>query len=205
MYSNDSQLLEQARQGNPAAFQQLVGPYIPTVRRFSYAFCRGWQDADDLAQEALLKAFLALGSFDGRAALSTWLFAIVRNTAIDWSRSRRGRERELEDPFTDRHAHSLQAQDRTWERREEAQRIWGALKRLDAIFRVPLVLHHIEGLTYEDIARVERVSIGTVRSRLARGRKKLKKLLLETEREGAGDSAGTSTAPLSSNSVRSSP
>jgi hypothetical protein len=84
----DGPLLERARAGDRAAFGELIRPHVASVRRFAYAFARHWSDADDLAQDALLKAFRAIGGFEGRSSLSTWLYSVTRSVCHDHYRGK---------------------------------------------------------------------------------------------------------------------
>jgi RNA polymerase sigma-70 factor (ECF subfamily) len=198
----DQQLLERARSGDSAAFGELIRPHLPSVRRFAYAFARRWSDADDLAQEALFKAYRAIASFEGRASLATWLYSVTRSVCLDHYRGKLAHARSAEDPLED-HAENAPSPhagpDGLLAATGDAERLWRALKTLPAEFRVPLVLFEIEGLGYEEIARVESVPIGTIRSRLSRGRQQLKALLAEVETLPASR-AGTKTDARSSNS-----
>jgi RNA polymerase sigma-70 factor (ECF subfamily) len=199
----DPQLLQRARAGDSAAFGELIRPHLPSVRRFAYAFARHWSDADDLAQEALLKAYRAIGGYEGRASLATWLYSVTRSVCLDHSRSKLAHARKAEDPLED-HAEHVPASphagpDGLLEAKGEAERLWRALKTLPSEFRVPLVLFEIEGLGYEEIAHIESVPIGTIRSRLSRGRLQLKALLAEVESLPASR-AGTRSDARSSNS-----
>ena len=199
----DRQLLERARTGDSRAFGELIRPHVPSVRRFAYSFARHWSDADDLAQEALLKAFRAIGSFEGRASLSTWLYSVTRSVCYDHYRSKLAHARESEDSL-DEHAEMApeaphDTPDGLLERKDDAEQLWRAIKRLPAEFRVPLVLFEIEGLAYEEIAKVEAVPIGTVRSRLSRARQQLEVLLGGPELWPAS-ATGTRTGARSSNS-----
>ena len=72
-------MFQKARAGDPQAFQELIRPHLDALRRFVFSLSSNWQDADDIAQEALIKAFRAFPSFDGRASLSTWLYTVARS------------------------------------------------------------------------------------------------------------------------------
>jgi RNA polymerase sigma-70 factor (ECF subfamily) len=195
----DPQLLERARRGDPAAFQELIRPLIPSVRRFAQAFARGWPDADDLAQEALVKAFRCFASFRGQCALSTWLYSVTRSVCHDERRSRQGRERRREDELDEQAAEERDSQATLLAQKRDVERLWAAIRALPAEFRAPLVLCDIEGLAYEEIARVEGIPIGTVRSRIARARARLLAALRDDPSfapEGAG---GTEPSRFSSN------
>lgn len=195
----DRELLERARAGDGAAFGELIRPQLSSVRRFAYAFARRWSDADDLAQEALLKAYRSIAGFEGRSSLATWLYSVTRSVCLDHHRSKLARARGAEDPLEDQ-AESASPQagpDGLLETKGDTELLWGALKRLPAEFRVPLVLFEIEGLAYDEIASIEGVPIGTIRSRLSRGRQQLKALLAAAEappepRSGTGALARSS-------------
>jgi RNA polymerase sigma-70 factor (ECF subfamily) len=195
----DRQLLVRAQAGDAEAFGELIRPHVPSVRRFAYAFARRWSDADDLAQDALLKAFRAISGFEGRSSLSTWLYSVTRSVCLDHCRSKLAQARNVEQLYAEEEAPSPSpGPDRLLETRDEAEQLWCSLKRLPAEFRVPLVLYEIEGLGYEEIARVEAIPIGTVRSRLSRARQQLKTLL--SERDGVPRRAlGTGTDAATSN------
>jgi RNA polymerase sigma-70 factor, ECF subfamily len=199
----DRQLLERARAGDSLAFGELIRPHVPSMRRFAYAFARHWSDADDLAQEALIKAFRSIAGFEGRASLGTWLYGVTRSVCLDHFRSKLAHARDAEDPLEDRgeaaQASPLEGPDRLLEAKHESQRLWRALKALPAEFRVPLVLFEIEGLAYEEIAHIEGVPIGTIRSRLSRARAQLKTALggaesLPTSRTGTDSGARSSNS-----------
>lgn len=199
----DRPLLERARAGDRAAFGELIAPHVPSVRRFAYAFARHWSDADDLAQEALLKAFRAIAGFEGRSSLVTWLYSVTRSVCFDHYRGKLAHAREAEDPLDD-HAESAPltpdaGPERLLEAKDDAELLWRALKALPAEYRVPIVLFEIEGLAYEEIAHVEGVPVGTIRSRMSRGRQQLHVLLTGLDRP-APTGAGTRTGARSSNS-----
>lgn len=168
-----SNLIERARQGDLAACQALIRPQVAVVRRMARALAREQQDADDIAQEALLRVFRSLPSFRGDAKFSTWLTTLTKNSCVDWYRSRwaKSRDREvvapedLPDPFKDQEA-LLRQKDR-------AEALWEAVRCLDPNFRVPLLLCELEGMTYEEIAHSEQIPIGTVRSRVSRAKENL--------------------------------
>jgi len=199
--TESSDLLRRARDGDPAAFQELIRPHLESIRRFALSFAKNPVDADDLAQDALIKAFRSFHTFDGGAALPTWLYTVARSTFLDSRRSRlhkaRGRERELDES----QPHDHPTQEALLDRRQQVEALWNAIRTLDPKFRVPLVLADVEGMTYEEVADIERVPIGTIRSRIARGRAKI----LERLRSAAPDACpakappkGTQALPIAS-------
>lgn len=197
----DARLLELAHAGDRAAFQELVTPFVASIRRITLAFCSARPDADDLAQEALLKAYRSLRGAPEVMNLEAWLYSVTRSVCHDAYRQRRARGRDAEVEFDEQRdgqelshptAHELLQQ------KSESERLWCAIRALEPTFRVPLVLVDIEGLPYEQVARIEGIPVGTVRSRLSRARQRLAEIL------GRGDAAGTfsSSAPSSPPSTR---
>lgn len=144
-----------------------------------FSLSKNWQDADDIAQEALLKAFRAFPTFDGRASLSTWLYTVARSASIDWHRSRLGQAAQRENPLPSTHPASQPRPDEVCSQQQQRERLWQAIQGLDERQRVPLVLFEIDGLSYDEIAAIEDVPVGTIRSRLSRARQELREQLAE--------------------------
>jgi RNA polymerase sigma-70 factor (ECF subfamily) len=187
-------LLERAKQGDLRAFELLLSEHVPRIRRFARAMCRNPADADDLAQEALLKAYQALRSYRFQAAFSTWLYRVVRNTFIDHARAKatreRGQNRSL-GPEDERAPDAAPGPEEALAREQLRAALWDALRQLPLEFRTALVLFDLEGLSHEEVAAVEGVPIGTVKSRLSRGRAQLRTILSERGELGLGNAAGT--------------
>ena len=197
--TNDRELLVRAQEGDADAFRALLGPQVASLRRLAFAFTGNWDEADDLAQEALVKAFRLLGSFEGRSQLSTWLYAVTRGVCRDWCRSRSVRQR-VEAASVEGELSSSEGvpQDRELEQRELGEQLWSAIQTLEPEFRSALVLCDIEGLSYGEIAEIEGVPVGTVRSRLNRARVRLRHQLIATHPSLAprqGSSARDSSFP----------
>jgi RNA polymerase sigma-70 factor (ECF subfamily) len=177
-------LVRRAQAGDVSAFEALVSSHLGQVRRFARAFARNEDEAADLAQEALLKVYRAIRSYRFKSSFSTWLYAIVRNVFLDAARGRAAKERALEQPLDRRHLDggpngdpSALRPDERFLREEERRRIWTALARVPVEFRTTVVLFDVEGLSYDEVAAVERVPLGTVKSRLSRGREHLRRAL----------------------------
>src|SRR4051812_197884 len=173
----------------------LLAGHLPTVRRFARGFAATPADADDLAQEALIKVYKSLRLFRYQSAFSTWLYAVVRNVFLDATKSRAGRERSMEESLGPAHTRDLAggaAADERLDREQERERLWRALRQVPAEFRTALVLFDIEGKTYDEVAAIENVPVGTVKSRLSRGRTQLRRLLAEAE-DGRTPNAAAST------------
>jgi RNA polymerase sigma-70 factor (ECF subfamily) len=164
-------------------FEQLMLPHLDSAYNLARWLLRDAHDAEDAVQDACLRAFRGFSGFrgaDGRA----WFLAIVRN--VCYSRLRKGRRSPQEVPFEeDLHGSPGalgEVNERTWlEAKGELLR--AALERLPAEFREVIVLHDAEGLSYKEIAAVAQIPLGTVMSRLARGRGRLQTELQTLNKE----------------------
>ncbi|MCD9624460.1 sigma-70 family RNA polymerase sigma factor [Rhabdothermincola salaria] len=176
-----------AREGDPRAMETLLRAHQPQV----WALCRRLtgddDDAADAAQEALIAIVRGLPRFDGRSALSTWVYRVATNAAVD--ELRRKRRRPLLRPAQT--AHGGDPDDDAWDRpRDDSPDLDhrvsdrldldAALAQLPEAFRVPVVLRDVLGLDYAQIAQVLDLPAGTVRSRIARGRAALARTLRPT-------------------------
>jgi RNA polymerase sigma-70 factor, ECF subfamily len=191
-------LLTRAQAGDVRAFEDLLRTHLPRVRRFARAFAYVEADADDLAQDALVKVYKSLKLFRYQSSFSTWLFAVVRNSFLDAAKSRAGRQRGVEDPLDDHHASARSDRpmpDEELSREEEKQRLWRALRQVPSEFRTALVLFDLEGHSYDELAAIEGLPVGTVKSRLFRGRALLRKILGDENEDVV---SGTSAAKPSS-------
>jgi RNA polymerase sigma-70 factor (ECF subfamily) len=173
----ERQLVRLAQEGSPAAFEELVTKFQPKVFSMALSFTRNREAADDLAQEIFLKAYLALPRFHGKSEFGTWLYRISMNHIKDFLRKKgRAKEVSLDDvaevAFSDRE----QAERADEERETEARRtlVQKFVQGLPEKYRVILTLRDIQGLAYEDISRILRLSPGTVDSRLHRARRMLR-------------------------------
>jgi RNA polymerase sigma-70 factor (ECF subfamily) len=176
----DEQLLiRAARRGDGIAFGQLVRAYQDRLCTSLLHVCGSSDDAEDVAQEAFVQAYLKLASFAGESAFYTWLYRIAFNAAISRRRRRKGetsveltREATGQEPFDD----AEPAEERLL-REERAAAVQRALALLSGEHRAILVLREVEGCDYDEIAQILTLPIGTVRSRLHRARLQLKEQL----------------------------
>ncbi|HEU4485884.1 MAG TPA: RNA polymerase sigma factor RpoE [Povalibacter sp.] len=185
---SDQQLVQRVQKGDKAAFDLLVRKYQHRVLKLVGRFVNDSAEAEDVAQEAFLKAYRALPAFRGDSAFYTWLYRIAINTAKNALVANRRRpvdfDLDLQDP--DQHDRQSMLKDAdtpegvllTDEIRGVVER---ALEQLPEDLRTAIVLRELEGLSYEEIAEAMDCPVGTVRSRIFRAReaidKKLKPLL----------------------------
>jgi RNA polymerase sigma-70 factor (ECF subfamily) len=152
--------------------REALGELLPRLRRFARVITRNVPDADDLVQVAVEKALARAAQWRPGSRLDSWMFGIMKNAWIDEIRSRRRRER-LHAP----EEAGAQVGDDSAESRDIALSVQAAMARLPEEQRMAIALVLVEGLTYKDAAETLAIPIGTLTSRLARGREALQKLL----------------------------
>lgn len=184
----DADLVHRVRKGETRLFSELVARYQDPVFAMASRFVSTPGDAEDLAQEAFLRAFRGLEGFKGEARFSTWLYRITWNLCADWLRRHRRSGRgtqsslddaaELADGRVDLEQGLLVSEDK--------RKVREALDALDEKYRTVVVLLYYQKLSYEEIASVLEVPVKTVETRLYRARRILKENL---ERQGVGGAA----------------
>ena len=160
-----------------ARFEQTIMPHLDAAYNLARWLTRNEHDAEDVAQESLLRAFKFFGAFRGENARS-WLLSIVRNTTYTWLQKNRKQElsrlpdeelHEIEDPAADPQALLLENSDHG--------EVMRAVEELPVEFREVIILREMEGMSYKEIAEISDIAAGTVMSRLARARKQLQQSL----------------------------
>jgi RNA polymerase sigma-70 factor (ECF subfamily) len=167
---DDGYLVRRAQEGYLDAYEELVRRYSPLAYRVAYRLLGDHHDAQDVAQEALTAAWQQLPRFRAEASYPTWLYRIVTRRALN--RLTRGRTRDAsdlleqvpdDDPGPAQHA----------ERSHATDAVTAAVAALPLAQRVAVVLHHFEGLPYDQVAQVTRSTVPAVRSHLYRARRTL--------------------------------
>ena len=174
-------LVERHRAGDPSAFDEVYSQFAEMVWNLSLRLAGDADRAADLSQEIFLRIYRHLGGFRGRSALRTWVYRIALNHCRGrlsggnrWSFRRLFEEgEETAEPLPDlgRDPEDLAVAS------DDSRRVGEALSQLPIEFREAVVLRDLEGLAYEEISATLGVPIGTVRSRIARGRERLRDLL----------------------------
>ena len=197
-----SELVCKAQSGDRKAFEQLVLKYQPRLYTLSYKLAGNYTDAQDLAQEAFIKAYKGLGNFRGEAEFGTWLYRIAVNI---WLNEKRRREKNvtysLDEPLMTADGEiTREIPDSTGDPLEILQTkefrglVASALNEITKEHKTVLVLREIEGFSYDEIAAIIECSIGTVRSRLNRAREALRKKIEVLAREKGINVPGSRTA-----------
>jgi RNA polymerase sigma-70 factor (ECF subfamily) len=192
----DADLISELRRGSEEAFASLLAAYERPIYNFVYRLLEDPEDAPDVTQEVFFKVFRKIREFRGECSLKTWLYRITVNEA---SNRRRwfGRHRKRETPLEDRQdgvpavadvvADRQESQYEQLLRQERMQALEKALSEVQESFRAAVVMRDIEGLSYEEIAEILRVPVGTVKSRILRGREALKQKLAPVAGERSMD------------------
>jgi RNA polymerase sigma-70 factor (ECF subfamily) len=182
----EAQFIERLKAGEGAAFDRLVSERSGDVYALLYRLTEDAEEARDLTQETFLRAFQSIDRFRGEADLKTWLYRIAVNQARNrwrwWRRRKRGETISLDASMGQRdeplsnslRASGLNPEQETLAREREAA-LRKALQSLSRNFREVLVLRDVEGMSYEEIAVTLDISMGTVKSRLSRGRIELRR------------------------------
>ncbi len=186
--TTETEFIERLKAGDAAAFDTLANRYASDIYGLLYRLTQDAEEASDLTQETFLSALKAISKFRGEADLKTWLFRIAINESRNrfrwWKRRRRDvtisldvTVGESETPLSETFSSNAPSPEEKALRGEREKLLREALNELPDIFREAVVLCDIEGFTYEEIAQTLEVNIGTVKSRIARGRDELRRKL----------------------------
>lgn len=181
--NGDKELVERTRSGDRDAYRQLVEKYQQRAFAIAFEMLRNREDAEDVVQESFVKAYLSLADYRGDASFYTWLYRIVYNMTIDFKRkiARRGGPALEFDEVKSveqgegllQELHRRDGPEEMAVRKEQAQHIQKVLSEISDEHRTVVVLREIDGMNYDQIAKVLGISKGTVMSRLHYARKRL--------------------------------
>lgn len=176
----DERLLSDALQGSERAFEELVRRHEDRVFAVALRVTRDRGDALDATQEAFLTLFRRGSSFEGRSAFTTWLYRITVNACHDVLR-KKARAPEPVSEVSDRAETGAEIDVAVATRMEVAE----ALRNVPEGYREAMVMHDVAGIPYEEIAAALDLAVGTVKSRISRGRRRLAELLEHREPDGS--------------------
>ena len=196
LQTEEAALIEELRAGSEEAFAWLIARYHQPIFSLLARTVRNRADAADLTQEVFMKVFRGVGSFHGESSLRTWIYRIALHEASNqrrwWIRHKK-QEITIEQEITDcRSGAPVQLKDMLVDpsespydsavHQENRERVEWALSQVPEPFRTTLILRDIEGFVYEEVAEIQGVNLGTVKSRLVRGRAHLRAQLALVER-----------------------
>jgi RNA polymerase sigma-70 factor, ECF subfamily len=187
----DRVLVDRFKSGDAAAFDEMVGRYWDRIYSMVNQLLRNSEDAEEVTQDAFIRAHRGLANFRGESAFSTWLFQIATNLARNrywyWWRRKRDKSVSLDAPVSADNNTTLaeiipaevETPDDITVTREFVSRIGSGMERLGAKHREILILRNVKNQSYEEIAAILGISVGTVKSRIARARESLRSKLGE--------------------------
>jgi RNA polymerase sigma-70 factor, ECF subfamily len=179
---DDELVVKRAQQGDRKALEELILGCERRVYNIAYRFMGNEADAYDMAQEALIKLYRNITSFKHKSSLSSWVYRLTVNTCMDGLRKRKHAPISLEYSMEkgvsieDTYSASPEEQALSIEESEDIQK---AINVLSDSYKSVIVMRDIDGLSYEEISESLDISIGTVKSRINRGRQQLKELLFK--------------------------
>ena len=177
---NEKELIARLQSRDEAAFEELIRLYEKKVYTLCVRMCGNTEDADEAAQDAFLALWRGIDRFRQESSLSTWIYRLAANACIDLLRRRKKSAGSIslddEELFVDAQDPSPQPHELA-ERRETQRALREGLMSLPPEYRSILILREIEGLSYSEIAAAQELELGTVKSRISRGRTLLRNFL----------------------------
>ncbi len=180
-------IIQECVQGNEGAWKMLVNAYSKKVFNLAYQFAGSYEEAEDLTQDIFFKLHNSIEKYDFKKNFSAWLLTLARNHLIDQYRKTKW-EKKSRDEFNE---HLLSADSRSGPEesviiQESKKIVWEGFNHLSSEIRMAIILRDIQGKKYEEIAEIMDLPMGTIKSRVNRGRLQLAKILKETrEKENA--------------------
>ncbi|MFH0948470.1 MAG: sigma-70 family RNA polymerase sigma factor [Elusimicrobiota bacterium] len=178
----ESTLIEKAKNGDVHSFEKIISIHQEKIYNLAYRLTGNEPDARDLSQDVIIKVFCSIKNFYGKSTFSTWLWRIIHNTFLDECKSKYRKNSSIttsiETVFNitdDKNQPEKEA-----EKSDFRRQVKQSLLSIPPKYRMAVVMCDIQGFSYNEIADISRTSIGTVKSRLNRGRELLKKIILES-------------------------
>ncbi len=176
----DELLLRRACKGDVQAFEELMQSHESRIYAIALRMMGNREDAQDCAQEAMVRIYRAMGSFKGQSALATWIYRITMNTCLDELRRRKARKVTSLDSLVDNGWSPTDTGDTPEEhglRVEKQNALNQAIQSLPDDMRAAIILRDVKGYSYDEIASILDANVGTIKSRISRGREKLREIL----------------------------
>ncbi|MBU43203.1 MAG: RNA polymerase subunit sigma-70 [Spirochaetaceae bacterium] len=177
--ASEKGLIEKTLKGDQRAFMELVAPYRTRLIRKAVSMLGNPQDAEDILQEALVTAYRALKSFRGESGIYTWLYRIVVNKCRDFHRSKKNAPSDSLDSVAFMIHDDRIDLEKNLELSTESSYLIEQINTLDKRYREILVMRYFDDLSYQEIASVLKIQVGTVKSRLFKARELLKRAILQ--------------------------
>lgn len=180
MQQSPEKLVENAIRGDARAFEILMESHESRMYAVALRMCQNREDAQDCLQEAMIRIYKALPTFKGESSFSTWAYRITMNTCLDDLRRKKNKGASSLDALLDlgwSPADEENTPERKLNQNETRREISRAIQSLPEDMRAAIILRDIHGFSYEEIASMLSINIGTIKSRISRGREKLREIL----------------------------
>ena len=177
---NENKLIERASGGDPAAFNRLMEMHEKRMYAVALRMCGNREDAQDCLQEAMLRVYRAIGSFKGQSSFGTWVYRITMNTCLDELRRKKNKQSTSLDNMLDQGwspTDDSASPEKKVMQIEMRKSISKSIQELPEDMRSAVIMRDIHGYSYDEIADMLNVNVGTIKSRISRGREKLREKL----------------------------
>lgn len=174
---DEKKLIEQAIDGDPAAFNRLMEMHEKRMYAVALRMFGNREDAQDCLQEAMLRVYRSIGGFKAQSSFGTWVYRITMNTCLDEIRRKKNKQNTSLDGMLDlgwSPADDSAAPEKQVIQKELKKRINQCIGELPEDMRSPIIMRDIHGYSYDEIAEMLNVNVGTIKSRISRGREKLR-------------------------------
>ena len=182
---NEEKLISRAAKGDASAFNELLGAQEKRIYSVCLRMCGNHEDAQDCLQESMLRIYRAISSFKGQSSFSTWVYRVTMNTCLDELRKKKNKQTASLDGLLDSGwspSDDCDTPEHHAIAEEKREAIHKAIADLPEDMRSAIVLRDIEGFSYDEISDMLSINVGTIKSRISRGREKLReKIRLKPE------------------------
>ncbi len=186
MDKNEYKLIKKCKKGDIDAFEELILEHEKRAYNIALKMLKNPEDAMDISQEAFIKVYKSINNFNLKSSFATWLYRIVVNTCLDFLKKNQTKVYHIDNPIktedgeiTREIADIQTAPEVILERKMTRQLVHNAMDELDNIHRTVLILRDIQGFSYKEISEMLDCSLGTVKSRIKRGRDNLKSVIIK--------------------------
>lgn len=183
MEEDDKKLVKDYLKGDENAFEKLVAKHLKPIYNFVYRLCGNPEESRDITQEVFFRVWKNIKKFDPKNTWNTWIYSIARNATIDYLRKKKTLvfsdldNEEMDESFANSIPDQMLLPDEIFEQKELGQKIENALMKISFDYRTVVVLHLKEGLTFEEISKVLKKPMNTVKSQYRRALSLLRDLL----------------------------
>ena len=175
--TGEKQLVARIQAGDRRAFEELLDSYETRVYRLALRFTGSISDAEDVTQEIFLGIYKGLTNFRGQSSLGTWIYRVAMNHCLEFRRKRKLEFIPYDEELTLASTNWREDPYQSADKNELTERVKEALKSLSPLHREVIVLHELQGMTYQEVAAALDVPVGTVKSRLSNAFRRLRELL----------------------------